>query len=289
MTDPARPLATPVPIVSLTTDFGERDEYVGVMKGVILTGAPGTQIVDLCHRIAPQSVPQAAFLIAAAFGHFPPGTLHLVVVDPGVGGTRRILYAEAAGHRFICPDNGLLGRIDQQAGLNRVRQVTNDRLFKPTVGHTFHGRDIMAPVAAFLAGGGAPDRLGDEISTEAIVRLRGWQPRRREDGRIAGRIVAVDRFGNLITNIDAHLLGPGLQTTPHQVFDIDIGRRLTTHLHTAYEEALPGKPLAIIGSRETLEIAVNQGSAQAHYRVAAGDSVIVQPTPAAAAGAIDRG
>jgi S-adenosylmethionine hydrolase len=278
MAEPAKTLAGAPPVVSLTTDFGEQDEYVGVMKGVILTAAPGIQIVDLCHRIAPQNVAQAAFMIETAFHYFPPRSLHVLVVDPGVGGTRRILYAEAGDHRFICPDNGLLTRVDQTFGLIQIRQVSNRRLCNPTVSRTFHGRDIMAPVAAFLGQGGDPAMLGDEIPPAAIVRLKGWRPQSRADGRIEGRIVSVDRFGNLITNIGAGLLARMLDDNPNQLFQIDMGRQLTTYLHNAYEEAAPGEGLAIIGSRQTLEIAVNRGRACDRYKAAAGARMTVRCT-----------
>ncbi|MDJ0874751.1 MAG: SAM-dependent chlorinase/fluorinase [Desulfobacterales bacterium] len=260
-------------VISLTTDFGLQDEYVGVMKGVILAAAPASRIVDLCHGIEPHNVVQAAFMIEAAFRHFPPESLHLLVVDPGVGGKRRILFAEAGGHRFICPDNGLLTRIAQTAGLGPIREVANRRLFSPRISATFHGRDIMAPAAAFVARGGDPAQLGDEISGDAIVRLKTGVPQMGADGRLRGLVVSIDRFGNLITNIGRDLLDRWLRDNPKQLFQIDIGGQLTTHLHDAYEEALPGQTLAILGSRQTLEIAVNQGSARDRYQVDTGCAV----------------
>ena len=263
-------------VISLTTDFGDQDEYVGVMKGVILAAAPGCRVVDLCHRIAPQNVAQAAFMIEAAFRHFPSRTLHVLVVDPGVGGQRRILYAEAEAHRFLCPDNGLLTRVDQRTGLTRLREVTNRALFRPSVSPTFHGRDILAPVAAFLIQGGDPAEVGSAIQAAEIVRLRGWEPRCGDDGRLHGRIISADRFGNLITNIDADLLAPMLADNPKRSLQIAVGRELTTHLHDAYEEALPGTAIAIIGSRQTLEIAVNRGNARDYLQVESGRTVTVR-------------
>ena len=260
-------------VISLMTDFGQQDEYVGVMKGVILAAAPDARIVDLCHGIEPQNVVQAAYMIEAAFRHFPPGTLHLLVVDPGVGGKRRIIFTESGDHRFLCPDNGLLTRIEQTAGLGPIREVANRRLFSPRISATFHGRDILAPAAAFIARGGDPARLGDEIDAAAIVRLTRGMPRIGEDGRLRGQIVSIDRFGNLVTNIDRDLLEGLLRDNPKQLFQIDIDGQLTTHLHDAYEEASPGETLAIIGSRETLEIAVNQGSARDRYQVETGCAV----------------
>ncbi len=263
-------------VISLTTDFGDQDEYVGVMKGVIMAAAPGCRIIDLCHRIEPQNVAQAAFMIEAAYRYFPSHTLHVLVVDPGVGGRRRILYAEADGHRFLCPDNGLLARIDQTAGLKQIRQVTNRALFGPSVSRTFHGRDILGPVTGFLAQGNDPAELGSRLQATELIGLQGWQPRCGADGRLHGRIVAADRFGNLITNIGADLLAPILADNPKVLLRIEIGRQLTAHLHDAYEEALPGTALAIIGSRQTLEIAVNQGSARDYFQTEAGRSVTVR-------------
>ncbi|MDJ0666626.1 MAG: SAM-dependent chlorinase/fluorinase [Desulfobacterales bacterium] len=263
-------------VISLMTDFGAQDEYVGVMKGVILAAAPEVRIVDLCHRIAPQDVAQGAFMIAAAFRYFPTQTLHVLVVDPGVGGKRRILYAEAENHRFLCPDNGLLTMVAQSTGLNRIRQVDNRALFAPRVSRTFHGRDVFAPVAAFLAQGGNPDQLGEKTAPEGIERLADWVPQIGADGRITGRIVAADRFGNLITNISGALLADLLRGTLQLRLQVDIGQQLTTHLHDAYEEVLPGAVLAIIGSRETLEIAINQGRACDRFEVGPGWPVTVQ-------------
>ena len=265
-------------IISLTTDFGDQDEYVGVMKGVMLRAAPGCRIIDLCHRIAPQNVAQAAFMIEAAFRHFPTRTLHVLVVDPGVGGRRRILYAEAGEHRFLCPDNGLLTRVDQTTGLRRIRDVTNRTLCSPSVSHTFHGRDIMAPVAAYLIRGGDPDELGREINAAEIVRLQGWEPRYDDDGRLHGRIVSADRFGNLVTNIEADLLAPVLADNAKLALQVGSGAELTTHLCDAYEKGLPDTVMAIIGSRQTLEIAVNQGCARDHFEVEAGSTVTVRRT-----------
>ena len=267
-------------VISLTTDFGLQDEYVGVMKGVILSAAPASRIVDLCHGIEPQNVVQAAFMIEAAFRHFPPETLHLLVVDPGVGGKRRILFAESGGHRFICPDNGLLTRIAQTAGLGTIREVANRRLFSPRISATFHGRDIMAPAAAFVARGGDPAQLGDEITGDTIVRLKTGVPQMGADGPLRGLVVSIDRFGNLITNIGGDLLDRWLSDNPKQLFQIDIGGQLTTHLHDAYEEALPGQALAILDSRQTLEIAVNQGSARDRYQVETGCAVTARRLPA---------
>ena len=264
-------------VVSLMTDFGAQDEYAGVMKAVIMTAAPAARIVDLCHQVAPQNVAQGAFMIEAAFRYFPAGTLHVLVVDPGVGGERRILYAEAADHRFLCPDNGLLTMIAHTTGLSGVRQVSNRALFAPQVSRTFHGRDIFAPVAAFLAqGGGAPNQLGAPTDPGSIEHLVDWVPQIGADGRITGRIVAADRFGNLITNIGAVLLENLLRDANPPTLQVDIGRQLTIRLRDAYEEAPSGAVVAIIGSRATLEIAINQGRAIDYFKAQPGGRITVQ-------------
>ena len=263
-------------VVSLMTDFGMQDEYAGVMKAVIMAAAPAARIVDLCHQVAPQNVAQGAFMIEAAFRYFPAGSLHVLVVDPGVGGERRILYAEAADHRFLCPDNGLLTMIAHTTGLAAVRQVSNRSLFAPQVSRTFHGRDIFAPVAAFLVQGGRPDQLGAPTDPGTIQRLVDWVPQIGADGRITGRIVTADRFGNLITNIGAGLLENLLRDARTPTLQVDIGRRLTIRLGDAYEEASPGAVVAIIGSRATLEIAINQGRASDYFNAQPGGRITVQ-------------
>ncbi len=269
-------------VITLTTDFGQQDEYVGVMKGVILTTASHARIIDLCHGIEPHNVVQAAYMIGTAYRYFPRGTLHLLVVDPGVGGPRRMIYAEADDHRFLCPDNGLLTWIARSSGLTLVREVVNQRLFDPHPSATFHGRDILAPVAAFIARGGNAARLGGEISSAGIVHLNADDQDLGADGGLTGLIVSIDRFGSLVTNIGIDRLQNLLADNPKQLIRIDAGWELTTHLHDAYEEASPGGALAIVGSRQTLEIAINRGRACDRFPVAIGRAVTVRRRPGAA-------
>jgi S-adenosylmethionine hydrolase len=264
-------------IVTLLSDFGTRDEYVGVVKGVILTVAPQVTIVDIAHHIAPRDVPAAADMLAAAFPYFPSGSVHLAVVDPGVGSARRIVCAEAAGHRLLAPDNGLLTRVLAEHAVQRVHQVTNTRFFRVPVSPTFHGRDIFAPVAGHLAQGGDMAELGPALDPAGLqrldLRIPRWAPDRR---RIEGSVTAVDRFGNLITNItrrDLELLaggagGPG-------ALRIRIGPHRLAGLAPCYAGVPPGHPLAVIGSRGRLEIAVNGGSAAAYFASATGKDVWV--------------
>jgi S-adenosylmethionine hydrolase len=252
----------PLPaIITFLTDFGDRDEYVGVMKGVVLRRAPRAVLIDLCHHIPSHDIRQAAAMIAAAYRYFPEGTLHVMVVDPGVGSDRRIVFAQAASHQFLCPDNGLLSGLITTGKLLSARQVANPALMADDVSATFHGRDVIAPVAGFLASGGRPETLGERLAIETLVCLKDSSPHRKPDGSILGAVVAVDRFGNVVTDI-----GFGLLTSTHegdlkQFLTIDIVGSQTLPLVSAYSEGRVGDLLALIGSRQTLEIAVNQGNA----------------------------
>jgi len=264
-----------MPLITLLTDFGLRDEYVGVMKGVIAGIAPRARVVDITHAIDPQDVVHGAFILAAAYAYFPVGSIHLAVVDPGVGGARRIIAVECAGHRFVAPDNGLLERVlDGHADI-RVVAVENRRYFLAQVSQTFHGRDIFAPVGAHLANGLPLIRLGSGVGRNTLA--AGVVPRCKlaDAGRIEGRVVAVDRFGNLMTNIDAGTLR-GLTrgaTTDRVVVEL-AGARIDG-IATSYGQVARNAPLSIWGSRGLLEISVNQGDAARILGVGKGDGVRV--------------
>jgi len=251
----------PPAIISLLTDFGDRDEYVGVMKGVLLRHAPHAVLVDLCHHIMPHDIGQAAAMIAAAYRFFPEGTLHVMVVDPGVGGQRDIVFAQAQSCGFLCPDNGLLSGLIAQNVLHTAWRVTNPALFAPTISATFNGRDIMAPVAGFLASGGDPEKIGPRKAIEDLACQAFPAARQEADGTLWGTVVAVDRFGNVVTNIGRGLLTSVREDDLKQVSMIKIGNRPAIPLVAAYSAVPVGELLATIGSRDTLEIAVNQGHA----------------------------
>lgn len=268
-------METPPAIISLLTDFGDRDEYVGVMKGAILSRAPHGVIVDICHHIAPHDIRQAAAMILAAYGHFPEGTLHVMVVDPGVGSERGIVFAQARTCGFLCPDNGLLSGLQLQGVLQAVWRVTNRSLFAEVVGTTFHGRDIMAPVAGFLASGGNPELLGPPMTIRDLVCLDNLVARSATDGSLQGIVVSVDRFGNVVTNIGRGLLTSFLDSDLKQFLTVNIAGRQPIPLVSTYSDMPTGKLLAVIGSRDTLELAVNQGSAAALLGVAPGTPVYV--------------
>ena len=264
-------------MIALLTDFGDQDEYVGVMKGVILSRAPGASIVDLCHHIAPHDIRQAAAMLDAAYAFFPEHTLYLMVVDPGVGGDRGTVLACAGARRFICPDNGLLSGLIRRGILDAARRITNPALFADSVSTTFHGRDIMAPVAGFLAAGGPPEELGPVQAVSDLVRLEADPVRRAVDGSLTGRVVAVDRFGNVVTDIDRNLLTSVCEDDLNRALTITVGaspRRVP--LVASYSSRPRGELLAIIGSRGTLEIAVNMGHAAEDLGIGPGMAVTVR-------------
>ena len=259
---------TAASIITLTTDFGTRDPFVGVMKGVILGIAPDARIVDLTHEIPPQDVAAGALALATAAPHFPPGTIHVAVVDPGVGSRRRALLVETRAARFVGPDNGVLALAAPAARVLRTLDVSRSRARRRPVSATFHGRDVFAPVAAELARGTAPARLG--VATRAMRRLR-LPAVRRARGRLAGAVIWVDRFGNLVTNVGR---------TDLAAFR---GRRVSVTIdghvlgiRRSYAAAPAGKALALVNSADLLEISVRDGSATAVLGLGRGARVVVE-------------
>jgi hypothetical protein len=266
-------------LISLLTDFGTRDEYVGVVKGVILTRNPNAVVVDISHALDPQDVPGAALMLKAAYPYFPQSTLHVVVVDPGVGSRRAVVaLALEDGPLFLAPDNGVLTLVLQDPRPKAAVRVENSAFFLAPVSRTFHGRDIFAPVAAALAGGAPLERLGPPVAAGDLVRLDLPAARPAGANALDGAVVAVDRFGNLITNIAAGLLGAGAH--PH--LQVEIGGHRIQGLASAYADAAPRRPVALIGSRGTLEIAVNCGNAAETLAVGRGAAVRVAWPPGAA-------
>ncbi len=250
-------------IITLLTDFGTRDGYVAAMKGVLLSIAPEAHLVDITHEVAPQEIAEAAFTLATSWRFFPAGTVHLAVVDPGVGSERRAIAVAAGGHRFVAPDNGVLSLALAGLPLEAV-SLENRGLFRPEVSQTFHGRDIFAPVAAHLALGAPLSEAGPSLPD--IVRLPEAAPHPETPGAWQGTVVAVDRFGNLVTNIPADLVrGSALRV---EIAGAAIGR-----LSEFYAEAPPGGLLALVGSAGTLEVAVNGGSAADRLQVRRGAQV----------------
>jgi S-adenosyl-L-methionine hydrolase (adenosine-forming) len=252
-------------VVTLLTDFGTRDYFVGAMKGVILSVNPNAQIIDITHEIEPQQIKSAAFTLAACYKNFPPGTIHLAVVDPGVGSTRRAISVAAEDYFFVAPDNGLLSFIFNEKKDFRVFELTERKYFLPEISQTFHGRDIFAPVAAHLSKGVKANEIGREIND--FVRLEIPRPR-ETGGRIEAEVIHIDRFGNLVTNLRSDDL-------PNR-FVIKIKNRKIKRRVRFYAEAEPGEIFTIAGSSGFLEISVFSRSAQKILGAEIGAPVIVE-------------
>jgi S-adenosylmethionine hydrolase len=256
------------PIVTLLTDFGQADSYVGTMKGVMLGICPEATLVDLSHQVHAQAVQQAAYLLSTAAPYFPPGTVHLVVVDPGVGGDRRAVVVQAERAVYVAPDNGVLG-MALAGDPGRVAIHLSDPHYRlPAVSATFHGRDIFAPAAAYLARGTDPHQLGPPINISDLVTLPRLQPTVQPDGTYVGQVLHVDRFGNLVTNHHA----PAVKG---QVF-VSIGGERIAGLNRTFSGVAPGELVAYVGSSGYLEIAVRNGNAAARLGLDVGAPVRIQ-------------
>lgn len=264
-----------MPVITLLTDFGTSAEYVGLMKGVILSICPSAAIVDITHHIDSQDIEQAAFTIHSSYGYFPDGAVHLIVVDPAVGCRRALLALEMKNQFFIAPDNGVLSLLFDEANITSLIQITNSRYFLASVSRTFHGRDIIAPAGAHLAAGLELRRLGPEIAIRDVVRLDNMDARISKSGDLVGKIVFIDDFGNLITNIHFKKLSNTYQADSEGKLQVKIGPHIINGLSETYGSVQSNTPLALIGSRGYLEIAVNKGNAAHVLNAAKGDSVWV--------------
>lgn len=245
----------PRPIITLTTDFGLSDHFVGAMKGVILTIAPNAEIVDISHELPPYSISEACFLVGEATPWFPKKTIHVVVIDPGVGSARRPILVEAAGQYFIGPDNGVFSMVRAAAGKSKVREITNPKWMLPKVSRTFHGRDIFAPAGAHLAQGASPSQAGKLIADALQLRLAA--PEQTNKRAWTGTVLKIDRFGNMITNFKAADFDR-VRTGP---FELAIGFERLSKLATNYAEGEYGELFVIEGSSGYLEISANQAHA----------------------------
>ena len=242
------------PILTLTTDFGLSDHYVASMKGVILSICPQAQIIDISHDVKPFEISEAAYLIAQTYRSFPKKTVHVVVVDPGVGTARRPILMEAAGQRFVAPDNGALAMIYSRE-THKIRLISNAKYFRQPVSRTFHGRDIFAPVAAYVAAGEPPSRVGKIIQDYLHPVFE--KPQRTGKRTWLGRILKIDRFGNVVTNFQASEF-PDLERSN---FSLLLGPRRVDLMARTYAECGPGELFLIEGSAGYLEISVGQASA----------------------------
>jgi len=262
----------PPAVVTLLTDFGTDDTYVAQMKGAMLALAPGLRFVDITHAVAPQDVAEGAWLLGTAYAAFPPDTVHLCVVDPGVGTARRPIAAAADGRYFVAPDNGLLSRpLQRAAAPPEVVVLDRPALFRQPVSATFHGRDIFAPVAARLATGARLVDVGSPIDDPVLLALPSVD---RSDGVVRGRVVHVDRFGNLVTDIEEELLSDAFGDLADAA--VRLGSRRIEGISRTYGDAGPGDALALIESSGCLEVAVRDGSATALLRASRGDAVVVE-------------
>jgi len=261
-------------IVTLTTDFGLSDAYVAVMKGVILGINPEARLIDICHSIRPQNITQAAFILSTAYPFFPEGTIHVVVVDPGVGTERKAIILKTPSACFIAPDNGVLSYVIQESSTKSTGgkleteveaiAITKPGFWRSTVSPTFHGRDIFAPVAAHLSLGVPPVDFGEPLASVTTLPIS--QPHQVADGLLVGHILHIDSFGNLITNIkEANL------PRTKQAITIEVGKKVIPGLSRTYAEG--EGLLALIGSSGYLEISLKEGSAAAFLNAGIGDEV----------------
>jgi S-adenosylmethionine hydrolase len=253
-------------IVTLTTDFGIGGSYVAAIKGVLLGLAPGTQIVDVCHTISPQNILEGAFVLAGIVDCFPAGVVHLVVIDPGVGTDRRLIAVKLADQWFVLPDNGLITGVARTNKAQGVWEITNPAIRRPVVSDTFHGRDILAPAAAFLLRGGEPAELGPPA--QKFITLRNFDPTADQAGYV-GEVIFRDTFGNLITNVSsAHLASHGATS-----WVIEIAGERIAGLSRTYGDRPTGSLMALVGSSGWVEIAVVNGDAARQLTAGAGTTV----------------
>lgn len=253
-------------IIAMLTDFGLRDPYVGVMKGVILSINPHAQVIDITHEVEPQNIEQAGYLLWSSYRYFPKQTLFLCVVDPGVGSKRKIVYVESGDYRFLAPDNGLMKYVLGETPAKRVIDISNAAYFLPSISSTFHGRDILSPVAAELSKGQSPREFGKDA--RILPAVGAFVLMSRSKHRVVGKILHIDRFGNCITNVklDSMLKNVTMRA----------GGRVISYRGKAYSEAPEGKPFWIVGSSGLMEISVKNSSAAAKLKLRLLDRIDVQ-------------
>jgi S-adenosylmethionine hydrolase len=255
------------PIITLLTDFGTKDHYVASMKGVILNINPECLLIDITHEVNPHDIEQGAFILANAYSYFPKGTIHLSVVDPGVGGSRKPIVLITHNYFFVGPDNGLLSLVVQKEKVKQVVAITQKKYFLSKVSNTFHGRDIFAPVAAHLSLGIKPNAFGHEINSLKELGLQKPVVKKR---RLLGEILHIDTFGNLVSNIDEEKLSQFIQNRP---FAIRVGGKVISVLKNGYWDGKKGELIALLGSGGFLEISIREGNAERLLKVKKGDPI----------------
>jgi S-adenosylmethionine hydrolase len=258
------------PIITLLTDFGTQDAYVASMKGVILAINPRCRLIDITHEVRPHDVRAGALILAQAYSYFPKGSIHVCVVDPGVGSPRRPILLVTPRYLFLGPDNGLLTVVSHQENVKKAFALTRSKFFRPSISSTFHGRDIFAPVAGHLSLGKRPESFGSEI--DSWVELDFGEPAIKGN-ELEGEISHVDGFGNLITNIREEVL---VTFTHGRPFVIRAGRARIRGLRKAYWEGRKGEPIGLIGSGGFLEISVREGHARKVLKVRRGTKIRVR-------------
>ena len=263
-------------IITLLTDFGTEDAYVGVMKGAILSINPSAVVVDVCHYIDPQDVIEAAYLIKSSYRYFPRGTVHIIIVDPGVGGNRSIVAVEFSGHIFLAPDNGVLTLLMDDGKFDVIVRVENTHYFLNPISQTFHGRDIFAPVGAYISKGVPIEKLGPHLGLQDLIRLSIPKPYISDKDELIGTIISIDRFGNCISNINENCLNKFVKNGSEKRLEIKIGKTVIKSLSRSYADVGSGCPLAIIGSFGYLEIALNCDNASRQLNVEKGDPLTLK-------------
>jgi len=253
-------------ILTLITDFGLSGPYVAEMKGVVLSRVPDARLVDITHQIAPQDILEAAFVLAAAYEAFPPGTVHLGVIDPGVGTSRRLIAAQIDEHWFVLPDNGLLTHVARGRQPTAVFEIDNPEIARTEISRTFHGRDILAPAAAYLLDGGNPEALGPR--RHGVETLPALEPRCEEQG-VLGEVIFRDSFGNLITNVPGTLV----TETSLDSWEVEIAGQIIHGLTTTYGLHPPGTLVSLVGSTGRIEVSLVNGDAARHLNVGPGTTV----------------
>ena len=259
------------PTITLTTDFGLKDGYVGVMKGVIAKINPSANVIDISNNIGPQNIFQAAYVLYSTYAYFPKGTIHVVVVDPGVGSKRKIICAKINDYIFLAPDNGVLSLIISGDDSPSIREVTNKELFLPEISNTFHGRDIFAPVAAYLSKGTSRKVLGKRV--EIMKEFNLPKPIRSPGGVLTAEIIHEDGFGNLITNVNKDIFDRLITRSGNLL--IIAGKKKIKKISTSYADAGDKETLAIFGSSGYLEISVRAGSARDILDLKKGDKLVL--------------
>ncbi|MFQ5700288.1 MAG: S-adenosyl-l-methionine hydroxide adenosyltransferase family protein [Acidobacteriota bacterium] len=267
-----------VPIITLTTDFGTQDHYVGSVKAAILSVAGDIRIVDITHEIPAHDVVQAALILRNVFNEFPRDTVHIAVTDPGVGTQRRAIVAVTENYRFVGPDNGIFSLCFEIEPPSRVIAITARHYMRAKTSPTFHARDIFAPVAAHIARGADPGNLGEAVEDPACLEQI-W-PATTSEGTIRARAIHIDRFGNIVLNVTRRALEGALARVGSERVTARVGRNRVERIVMTYGEAPPGVPCLLWNSASLLEIAINRQRASDVLHVSVGDAIDILPVRA---------